>query len=71
MPDGVSARPPENAHDGGGFAPFKIYVLLLSVSLIASALTGITIALANAAARRRTWVLLASGCVVPLLLLFF
>jgi hypothetical protein len=57
-------------HDhGGGFAPFKVYVLLLSVSLIASTLTGIAVALANSAARRRTWTLLIAGCVVPMLLL--
>jgi hypothetical protein len=57
-------------HDhGGGFAPFKVYVLLLSVSLIASTLTGVAVALANPAARRPTWVLLSVGCLVPLLLL--
>ena len=74
QPGGVSA-PPEHAHghdhdhDRGGLAPFKFYVLLLSVSLIASAFTGVAVALANLAARRRTWSLLAAGCVVPLLLL--
>jgi hypothetical protein len=59
----------EHDHDDGGLSAFKIYVLLLSVSLIASAGTGIAIALANPAARRRTLVLLALGCVVPVALL--
>ena len=53
------------------FPLFKVYALLLSVSLITSAAMGIAVALVNRAARRRTWTLLAAGCVVPLVLLAF
>ena len=48
---------------------FKVYTLPLSVALIASALMGIAVALADRVMRRRTWALLAAGCVVPLVLL--
>lgn len=66
-----SSAPPPAKHDDDrpGCPLFKVYALLLSVSLMASVITGIVVALANRAARRRTWTLLAAGCVVPVLLL--
>lgn len=71
-PPAVSSKPagspPEHDH-GGGFPLFKVYALLLSVALIASAAMGIAVALANRVARRRTWALLAAGCIVPVVLL--
>ena len=63
-----AGSPPKAAHDAT-FPPFKVYALLLSFSLIVSMALGIAVALANPAARRRTWALLAAGCVVPLVLL--
>lgn len=65
---GKPAPAAEHDHDQA-FRPFKIYVLLLSVALIVSTGVGIAIALANHTMRRRNWGLLASGCVVPLVLL--
>lgn len=60
---------PKSKHDEDeGFPPFKVYVLVLSASLIASAIIGVVVALAGRAARR-TWALLAAGCIVPLVLL--
>ena len=69
MVPGKPAGPPPKHDDGGGFPLFKGYALLLSISLIASALTGISVAFTNRAGRRRTWTLLAAGCIVPVLLL--
>ena len=68
VPGKPAGPPPEHDHDGG-FPLFKVYALLLSVALIASAAMGVAVALASRVARRRTWVLLAAGCVVPLVLL--
>lgn len=49
--------------------PLKIFVILLAIGLIASALLGVVIALNNRATRLVSAVLLAAGAVVPLLLL--
>ena len=68
VPGKAAGPPPEHDH-GGGFALFKIYALLLSTALIAAAAMGIAVALTSRLARRRTWALLAAGCVVPLVLL--
>ena len=51
------------------FAPFRIYALLLSASAIVPMMR-VMVALANRGARRRTSTLLATGCVLPLLLSF-
>jgi hypothetical protein len=70
-PAGAQIKPagpsPEHDHDEG-LSPFKIYALLLSASLTASTVMGVAIAITNRAARRRTGVLLAAGCVLPVLL---
>lgn len=63
------AGPSKEQENGSGFPLFKVYALLLSVALIASAVMGIAVALANRMARQRTWSLLAAGCIVPLVLL--
>jgi hypothetical protein len=65
---GNRPRPSEHDH-APTFSPFKIYVLLLSLALIASTGLGIAIALTNQISRRRNLGLLAIGCVVPLVLL--
>ena len=63
-------RPRREDHDHDApFAPLKLYVVLLSVALFASTLVGVTIALTNRAARRRTWLLLAAGTAVPIALM--
>jgi hypothetical protein len=49
--------------------PLKIFVLLLAIGLMGSALAGIVIALMNKAARRTTVILLILGALVPPLLL--
>ena len=56
-------------HEDGGLPLFKAYVVLLSLALIASTGMGIAVAFTNRTARRRTSVLLAAGCLVPVLLL--
>ena len=58
----------DHDHDAP-LSPLKIYVLLLSATLLTSTLAGIVIALTNRAARRRTWGLLAVGTLAPLLLI--
>lgn len=50
--------------------PLKIFVLLLSIGLMASTTLGIWIALKMRAMRRLTLLLLAAGVVVPIVLLF-
>lgn len=50
--------------------PLKIFVVLLSISLILSSLIGIVIALANRSARRSSIILLALGTVTPAVLLW-
>ena len=50
--------------------PLKIFVVLLSISLILSSLMGIVIALANRASRRVSLVLLVLGTVIPAVLLW-
>ena len=59
----------EDKQESGGLRLFKAYVLLLSLALMASTTMGIVVAFANRAARRRTSMLLAAGCIVPLMLL--
>ena len=64
----------DDHHEGGpgpGPSPFplKIFVVLLSLGLIASTLLGLTIALTNSATRRISIVLVVAGTVLPLLLL--
>ena len=49
--------------------PLKIFVTGLSIGLILSTLLGITIALNNRATRRASLILLATGTVMPILLL--
>ena len=66
---GKAAGSPAKHDHGGGLSLFKIYALLLSAALIASAAMGIAVAVASRVARRRTWALLVAGCVVPLALL--
>ena len=65
------AAPPQPKHEerAEGYPLFKVYAVLLSLALMASVGTGIAVALANKAARRRTWTLLAAGCIVPIVLL--
>ena len=63
-----SARPPEAAAPASTI-PFKAFVLLLSLGLIASAVLGIVIALTNRATRRMSWIMLAVGLVLPIALL--
>lgn len=63
-PQGPAPKPPPSP------LPLKIFTLLLSIGLIATALVGLYIALTNKALRRTaTWVLLA-GLVTPVVLLF-
>ncbi len=73
-PKPVAAAPPREAghddHDHDApLSPLKLYVVLLSAVLFASTAVGVVIALTNRAVRRRTWLLLAAGTVVPVLLL--
>jgi len=49
--------------------PLKIFVLLLSIALTLSSITGVVIALTNRATRRTSVALLAVGTLLPLLLL--
>jgi len=50
--------------------PLKCFILLLSVGLMTAAGLGIYIALQSRNNRRITWVMLASGVMVPVALLF-
>ena len=71
-------RPPERKPEGGAESaakrpnplPLKIFVVLLSISLIVSTLMGVVIALANRTARRSSVLLLVLGTVVPAVLLW-
>ncbi|MES3153285.1 hypothetical protein [Sphingomonas faeni] len=49
--------------------PLKIFVALMSLGLLASAILGIVIALTNRTMRRRSMIVLVAGAVLPLLLL--
>lgn len=49
--------------------PLKIFVALMSVGLLVSAILGIVIALTNRTARRTSVIVLVAGAVLPLLLL--
>jgi len=61
--------PPPASHRLLSQLPLKIFVTGLSIGLILSTLLGITIALNNPLTRRISLILLASGTIVPLLLL--
>ena len=50
--------------------PLKIFVALMSVGLLASAILGIVIALTNRTMRRTSIIILAAGTALPLVLLF-
>lgn len=56
-------------HDGPSAIPLKVFVLLLSLGLIASAALGVAIALTNRATRRVSWIMLSVGVVLPVALL--
>jgi uncharacterized iron-regulated membrane protein len=49
--------------------PLKIFVVLLSLALIASTVLGVVIALTNRAMRRASLILLGAGAIVPAVLL--
>lgn len=49
--------------------PLKVFVVLLSAGLIASALLGVAIALNGAATRRMSVLMLIAGTILPLILL--
>ena len=49
--------------------PLKIFVALMSLGLLASAILGIVIALTNRTMRRRSMIVLVAGLALPLLLL--
>lgn len=49
--------------------PLKIFVALMSIGLLASAILGIVIALTNRTMRRRSMIVLVAGAALPLLLL--
>ncbi|MEG8042471.1 hypothetical protein QP164_06675 [Sphingomonas sp. LR59] len=49
--------------------PLKIFVVLMSIGLLASAILGIVIALTNRTMRRTSVIVLVAGAVLPLLLL--
>lgn len=49
--------------------PLKIFVLLLSIALTLSSITGVVIALNNRGTRRTSVAMLAAGTLLPLLLL--
>ena len=66
-PNGVGTAAPSKRPNP---LPLKIFVILLSISLIVSTLMGVTIALANRAARRSSIMLLVLGTVVPAVLLW-
>ena len=69
--DGADHGPVGDHHDDGHSpVPFKAFVLLLSLGLIASAMLGATIALTNRAVRRPSVIALGLGLVVPICLLF-
>jgi hypothetical protein len=72
-----AASPPGKApghnseHKGPGRrAGLMLFVGLFGLALIGSTLLGIAVALANAATRRTSLLVLASGAVLPLLLLY-
>lgn len=49
--------------------PLKIFVALMSLGLLASAILGIVIALTNRTMRRRSMIVLVAGAALPLVLL--
>ena len=70
LPAPRSGKPTPPPPELRAFTPIKLFTVLLSLSLIASTLTGVWIALAQGGTRRRrTAALLVAGSVVPLLLL--
>lgn len=64
-------RPPNAPRPDSAYAHFglKVFVGLMSISLILSTLTGVWIALSVRSARMLVWVLLVAGCGVPLVLI--
>jgi hypothetical protein len=70
-PDAPKAGPtrPAGATNRPYTLPLKIFVVLLSLALIASTVLGVMIALTNRAMRRTSLVLLGAGALVPGLLL--
>ena len=50
--------------------PLKIFVLLMALGLLLSALVGLTIALANRVTRRRYLAILVAGAIAPMVLLW-
>jgi hypothetical protein len=68
-----AARPPAKApeHKGPGRRQgLMLFVGLFGLALIVSTLIGIAVALANAATRRTSLLILAAGAALPLLLLY-
>jgi len=64
-PRAVENRPPARPSP----LPLKIFVALMSIGLLASAMLGIIIALANRTMRRTSVIVLVAGAALPLLLL--
>lgn len=71
-----SAKPTEVRRNGGDRPferisplPLKVFVAVMSIGLLASAILGILIALTNRTMRRTSIVILAAGAVLPLILL--
>ncbi len=56
-------------HDRGGFTPLKIFALLTAVGLFVTTLIGLVVALTNRMLRRVSWVMLALGVAVPVVLM--
>lgn len=66
----ISAPQPAKPKGPGRRQGLMLFVGLFGLSLILSTLLGISVALANAATRRSSLLILAAGAAVPLLLLY-
>lgn len=66
-------RPPGGGggekHDDDAFVPLKPFALLTALGLLASTLIGLAVAIGTPAMRRKSWIILAAGVVVPVLLI--
>ncbi len=56
-------------HDHGGFTPLKIFALLVAIGLFVTTSIGLVIALTNRVLRRVSWVMVALGIAVPVVLI--
>ncbi len=72
--DGRAAGAPvaheEDHEEGPSTLPLKIFVLFLAIGLMLTAALGIYMALQSRNNRRMTWVMLACGILVPMVMLF-